>query len=276
VYGDEAALLSVHLPMRSIWLMYHDVTPIGDDSGAPGSARRYHVSTHAFRAQLDAIEARGVPVVAASRATSGDGDSVVLTFDDGWLGSFDVALPMLVERGLTATYYVTREFVGRPGFCSESVLVEAANAGMEIGVHGTTHRMLSACSRDEVMYELRTCKDYLQSLLQRDVVSASVPGGDWTEAVAACAAEVGLTSLSTSRPGFNTPSTSPLALRRVAVTSETTVGDVTRYCRFDTRRESARWALLQAPRRLLGMQRYSRLRRRLLGERPGDGTLFDP
>jgi peptidoglycan/xylan/chitin deacetylase (PgdA/CDA1 family) len=262
--------------MRSVWLMYHDVRHPSDSRQVPASAAVYNVSPDVFEEHLSAVHASGLSVVTASASERAANDSVVLTFDDGWLGSFETAVPALVEQGLTATFYVTKDFVGRPGFCSPSAIADAAGAGMEIGVHGTTHRLLSGCTREEIVHELRACKEFLESLVQREVLAASVPGGDWSRTVAACAAEVGLTTLATSRPGINTDRTPALEARRVAVRTGTTSIDVARYCRFDTRREWARWAALQAPRRILGMQRYSRLRRRLLGERPSDGALFDP
>jgi peptidoglycan/xylan/chitin deacetylase (PgdA/CDA1 family) len=257
--------------------MYHDVRTGDPVQDVPGSAAAYHISGGVFSDHLAAIKESGLTVVRASAGPEAAAhDCVVITFDDGWLGAFETAVPALRDHRFEATFYVTRDFVGRSGFATESAIIEAANAGMEIGVHGTTHRMLASCTRAEIRDELRACKDYLESLVQREVHAASVPGGDWNETVAACADEVGLTTLSTSRPGINTTRTSPFELRRISVRASTAAEDVARYCRFDVRKEMVRWAVLQGPRKLLGMQRYSRLRRRLLGERPGEGTLFEP
>lgn len=257
--------------------MYHDVDCGRPARDAPPSATAYHVSHDVFLAHLDEVSASGLEVVTASEGLAlSSGDSIVLTFDDGWLGAFETAVPLLLERGLRGTFYVTRDFVGRKGFCSEATLADAAHAGMEIGVHGTTHRMLSGCSRVELLRELRSCKEYLESVVLTKVTAASVPGGDWTRTIAECAREAGLTSLSTSRPGVNGARTSPFRLRRIPIRAATSSSDVARYCRFDARRELARWLALEAPRRVLGMQRYTHVRRRLLGDRRSDESLFDP
>jgi peptidoglycan/xylan/chitin deacetylase (PgdA/CDA1 family) len=166
--------------------------------------------------------------------------------------------------GLKATFFITRDFVGRKGFCDQDLLRHAAGIGMEIGVHGTTHRMLSACTRKDMVWEFSACKEFLESLLEKQVEAASMPGGDWNAEIASCAREAGFTSLCTSRPGINHAGVSSFNLRRVTIRTTTSVLDMQRYCRFHIYKEWLRWAALQAPCRLLGKRNYSRFRQRLL------------
>jgi peptidoglycan/xylan/chitin deacetylase (PgdA/CDA1 family) len=253
--------------------MYHDVHEAEPDPRLPRSATLYHVARASFETHLAAIRNAGLRVLGASAFLDPPGaDAVALTFDDGWRGAFEIAVPLLVREGWKATFFVTRDFVGRPGFCDRTQLVAADRAGMEIGVHGTTHRMLSACGRDEIVREFRACKDHLEELLSRPVEIASLPGGDVNRTIVACAREAGLRLLCTSRPGVNRPRTSPFGLRRVAIKRTTTGADVARYCRFGLGREVITWAMRQAPRSVLGARNYSRLRRRVLGERQGAPT----
>ena len=106
--------------MNSLWLMYHDVYDRAPRPQVPPSATAYHVSRESFAAHLLAVEHSGHRVVTASEflATAASaGDSVALTFDDGWIGAFEIALPLLLERGWRATVFVTRDVVGRRHFC---------------------------------------------------------------------------------------------------------------------------------------------------------------
>lgn len=268
--------------MGSLWLMYHDVYELSRarTTGVPRSAAMYHVSADRFKLHLRAIAQSGLPVTTVGRFVSGQWaseNSVVLTFDDGWAGAFDVALPLLAELGWRATFFVTLNFMRRKGFCEPSMLVDAAKAGMEIGIHGTTHRMLSSCSRSEVVEEFSACKEGLESLLGWPVEHASLPGGDLTPTVVACAKEAAVMSLCNSRPGLNDPTTPRFDLRRLAVRESTSRADMARYCAFNLDREKARWMLLRMPRTVLGMNRYSRLRRLMLNERDGNPSeLFKP
>ena len=204
--------------MRSMWLMYHDVYTREPQAGVPRSASMYHLSQAAFLEHLRVIKASGRTVLTAREFLSGRAqESVVLTFDDGWRGAFEIAVPLLAEFGWKATFFVTRDFVGRDWFCERSMLVAAVEAGMELGVHGTDHRMLSACTRAEVAAQFSDCKAFLESIIGRPVEAASLPGGDVNDLIVSCARQAGLLSLCTSRPGINRGSTSPFALRRIAM-----------------------------------------------------------
>jgi peptidoglycan/xylan/chitin deacetylase (PgdA/CDA1 family) len=264
--------------MRSVWLAYHDIYDTAPAPGLPQSATMYHVSKATFTRQLAAIEASGRRTITASECLNASTkDAVVLTFDDGWRGAFEMALPLLQAMGWKATFFVTRDFVGRQGFCDPSMILKAAEAGMEIGVHGTTHRMLSSCSREEIMWEFTSCKGFLESMLNREIDLASVPGGGWDRSIVKCAKQAGLRGLCTSRPGINTTKTSPFNLRRVTIRATTADADLMRYCCYRMQKESARWALFQIPRSLLGMRNYTYVRRLLLGEGGERGReIFEP
>jgi len=263
---------------KSIWLTYHDVYHVEPLPGVPRYAAMYHVSKHTFTQHLSTILSLGRRLMTVSDFFQyKTNDSVILTFDDGWKGAFEIALPILQKFGLKATFFITRDFVGRAGFCDHELILQAAQAGMEIGVHGTTHRMLSSCTREEMIWEFSACKAFLESLLGKQVESASMPGGDWNPKIVSCAKEAGLQSLCTSRPGINNTRVSPFNLRRVTIRDTTSDGDIQRYCRYHIQKEWLRWAALQAPCRLLGKRNYSRVRQWLLDTQKSRGDdLFTP
>jgi peptidoglycan/xylan/chitin deacetylase (PgdA/CDA1 family) len=265
--------------MSSVWLAYHNIHERSLPPNVPRTASMYHISSDLFTQHLDSIYASGHKVLSVGEFIASPdrrAGSVVLTFDDGWMGAFAIAVPLLARRGWPATFFITSDFVGRQGFCRPQMIQEAASAGMEIGIHGTTHRMLSSCPRPEITRELQTCKSFLEHLLQRAVEHASVPGGSTNPLVSACAEELGLLSLSTSRPGINTAAQSHYELRRLAIRSSTRASDVDRYCRCAVGREAMRWMAMQLPRRVLGMRNYARLRHWLMHRSEDTDALFQP
>lgn len=259
--------------MRSVWLMYHDVHEGQPAADVPTSAAMYHLSRARFVEHVDALRSSGRRIVSVDDPFVAD--SVAITFDDGWRGAFEIALPVLAERGIRATYFITRDFVGRPHMADAAMIRGAASAGMQIGVHGTTHRMLSGLSADEIFQELASCRGYLEDLVGQPVLHASLPGGDLNRTIISAARRAGLRSLSTSRPGVNGPRTSAFRLRRMGVKHTTTADDVRRYCRFQVREEELRWLVLQAPRTMLGMKNYSRVRRWIL-DKSEQSEVFEP
>ncbi len=258
--------------------MYHDVyaTP---DPEVPRSAATYHVSKTAFETQMRIIQESGIRITGpdASRS-SGAGRALVVTFDDGWAGTFQNALPLMSRYSFPATVFVTRDFVGRRGFCDASMLRDAAQAGAEIGVHGTTHRMLSALSDQEMLAEFTQCKEFLEQTISKPVRLASLPGGDVNDRIIAAAQKAGLECMCTSNPGINSTNTPAFRLRRIAIRENTDNRAILRFCHLAAGPEVVRWALLETPRRVLGMKNYSRLRRVLIDYRSRGKTreIFRP
>jgi peptidoglycan/xylan/chitin deacetylase (PgdA/CDA1 family) len=171
---------------------------------------------------------------------------------------------MLREAGYAATFYVTRDLIGRGHHAGARTLREISGLGMEIGVHGATHRSFSACSEDDVREELASAKSHVESMLGHPVTSASQPGGGRCASAAAYARAEGFTTFSTSRPGVNHAGTDPFELCRITVKATTSREDVARLCRFQVGGHVMRWAALSALRGVLGPRAYRSARRSLL------------
>jgi peptidoglycan/xylan/chitin deacetylase (PgdA/CDA1 family) len=261
--------------MPSTWLAYHDVYRDAHMRGVPNSASSYHVSRRAFESHLDTIRDARIPVLTIEQSLVHAGRSVVITFDDGWLGSFENALPLLRERGMPAIFFITRDFVGRPGFCARTNIKQAAEAGCAVGVHGTTHRVLAGSSREEIVEEFKLCKEFLEDVTGNAVTAASAPLGESGALIRRCAGEAGLTFLCTSRPGSNDARTSRYELRRIALRAGSSLADLQRYCSGHFEKEYVRWVVVNASRRVLGEGNYARLVRLLLDGANDSSQLFE-
>ena len=263
--------------MKSICLMFHDIYHLEPLSTIPRSASMYHISEEDFIRHLKIIKTSGLNVLTASDFNNFQNNSIIITFDDGWKGSYEIALPILKEFEFKATFFVTKDFIGQKGFCNKELILRASKSGMEIGVHGTSHRMLSNLSKEEIKLEFAICKDFLEDLLDEQVESASLPGGFWNKVIATCAKETGLKKLFTSSPGINRANHSMLNLKRIGIRENTNITDIKRFCDFNIKKELLRDKVFQFPRRMLGMKRYSLLRRYLLGEKSeAINKVFEP
>jgi peptidoglycan/xylan/chitin deacetylase (PgdA/CDA1 family) len=74
------------------------------------------VSVRAFKTQLERVE-RSYPIVPLGEAIRGiepkiKRDKVALTFDDGYEDNYNVVFPILEEKGLKATFFVSTDFIG--------------------------------------------------------------------------------------------------------------------------------------------------------------------
>ena len=174
-----------------IALLYHDVVERGreGDSGFSGpGANRYKLTTEQFAAHLGAI----------ARACR---DAPLLTFDDGGASALGTTTDLLEAHGWRGWFFLSTDWLGRPGFLHAEQVRELRRRGHHVGSHSCSHpERLSACPGPVILDEWRRSRAVLEDLLGEAVTTASVPGGFYSRAVALAAAEAGLTTLFTSEP----------------------------------------------------------------------------
>ncbi|HEX2721552.1 MAG TPA: polysaccharide deacetylase family protein [Gemmatimonadaceae bacterium] len=156
----------------------------------------------AFAAQLAYLRNRGEFIsidraVALLRGTEPvDGRYFCITFDDGFRNCLTNAVPILLEHGAVAAFFVTTDFVGAsplkdpeqirrvsnggprvPDFLSWQECREMILAGMTIGSHTVSHRRLSTLSDAEAEVELRESKVIIERELGTQCHHFSCPKG---------------------------------------------------------------------------------------------------
>jgi peptidoglycan/xylan/chitin deacetylase (PgdA/CDA1 family) len=206
-------------PDRWVALMYHELhiegRPLVDAD--PGYAV-YAVGRDTFREHMDYLVRAGVRCRSLGEARArGDARIIALTFDDGCETDWTEAVPILKQRSFGATFFVIAGFLGTRGYMSAAQLRELASAGFELGSHSLTHRMLPTLPQAEIVRELAGSKAKIEDTAGAPVRHFSCPHGRWSPLIATAARDAGYETVSTSRVGLNTPTTPPLALRRVAV-----------------------------------------------------------
>lgn len=171
---------------------------------------RFALAPELLREQLDALVDGNWHTLTASEYAAARASgralparSVVLTFDDGFTDFATVALPMLADRGLSATLYVPTGWVGvasrwmvhegeteRP-LLDWAQLAEVAAAGVEIGAHSHTHPQLDRLPPWRLAAELRRPRELVEQQLQVPVPTFAYPYGYRSAAVRKAVAEAG-------------------------------------------------------------------------------------
>jgi len=247
--------------------MFHEVL---SKEPAGTSAEYFAVSREAFGCYLDVISATGFRGCSLKEARSAaTGRRVAITFDDGTIGHYEHALPELVARGMTATFFVTTTWIGRPGYATWDQLDTLRQAGMEIGSHTRTHRFLSELDADDVQRELRGAKEEIDAALGQRTEAIALPGGDAPQRpLRRLFAEAGYAAVATSRWGRNAdPPLESLAWIRRCTVRAAPPGEFRRILQRDrvlSARRQVRESVLGALRRALGPSRYARWRRQFI------------
>lgn len=249
-------------------LMYHGLHADAQAHGRFDPV--YSVHPDEFARQLDWLLAQGYHAIRADgRSAPAQARPVAITFDDGDVSNLEVALPLLRERGMVATFFVTSGFVNQPGMLSAEQLRALAAAGMAIGAHGRSHAFLEDLDEAMLAAELRDSRACLSEISGQAVDAMALPGGRGGERERRAARAAGYRHLFGSVPGPNRRRDGDDWLQRIAVTRTTTPAEfaaLVAWRGLHPRLARARFAALAWPKRVLGNAGYERLRAQLLGD----------
>ena len=181
---------------------YHEVTDHPTTAGVqrPGALPYTHTRA-AFSRDLDAMAAGPCP---PERVTDLDltrpGRHVLLTFDDG--GKSAVAIgDALTARGWKGHFFIVTGLIGSRTFLTGAEIRYLHGCGHVVGSHSDTHPdIFREQPWARMIEEWRVSRDKLAQLLGAPCRTASVPGGDSSQAVLASADAAGLEYLFTSEP----------------------------------------------------------------------------
>jgi peptidoglycan/xylan/chitin deacetylase (PgdA/CDA1 family) len=207
-------------------LMYHEV-------GEPrsGSAlNKWRLKEEDFHWQLDVLGRygyRGAALRELLEAPSAGRRRAVLTFDDGYRGVFEYALPALLTRGFSATVFVVADRTGGvddwdgepPGepLLTADEICRLHGAGIEIGSHGATHRALTSLDDADLAREVAGSKETLERITGAPVTSFCYPYGDFDDRVVEAVRAAGYRAATVIRGGISKDLSDPFRLKRVAV-----------------------------------------------------------
>ena len=212
-------------------LTYHDVSP----SPHP-SFRRYSVTPRQFARQMRWLALAGyepIDMDALLQARLGERvlprRPVIITFDDGFQGCLEHAVPVLRKHGFTAVFYLVAGLGGEtsrwmlPDGGAELALMSwvaargLAAEGFQCGAHTLTHPRLPGLEAGRLRTELMDARSRMEQELRRPVLHLAYPYGAYDPAVRNLAAEAGYATACSTRPGLSPPDDDLLAIHRITV-----------------------------------------------------------
>lgn len=134
---------------------------------------------------------------------------VIVTFDDGYDNAATIATPTLKKYGFIGTFFIIRDFVGRPEYATQAQIDEMVANGMEIGSHTLDHLDLSKISLD------RAKKQIVDSKLTAETFC--YPSGKYTPEVVNLVKEAGYVAAVTTHPGVANQDSDLFQLPRVRI-----------------------------------------------------------
>ena len=211
-------------------LCYHNVVATEEDcAGCPG----LHESRARFERQMQWL-ADHYRVVGLrefiDRLTNGASvrSMAALTFDDGYAGVFEHAVPILDALKMPATVFIVADAVGRaaPFAWDEraghrtadwATICSALGRGIELGAHSFNHPSLPTLTDSQLEHELITSRDVIQSATGTRPECFAYPYGHWNVRVREAVRSAGYGAGLTLDFGLNRRDTDRWALRRINV-----------------------------------------------------------
>ncbi|MFC1698673.1 polysaccharide deacetylase family protein [Candidatus Omnitrophota bacterium] len=162
-------------------LMYHHV----DHNGGQSSLS---VSPENFKRQMRFLAKRDYNVISLSELVQAlknedklPPNSLVITFDDGYLDNYTIAYPELKKHDLPATMFVIVDKIGQPGYLTDRQIQQMAGSGLiEIGSHSLSGAYLPGRDLLELEREISQSKLDLELKLNRAVRFFCYPIGGYT------------------------------------------------------------------------------------------------
>lgn len=207
-------------------LCYHRFGPRG----------RLSVTPAAFEQQMDYLARNGFRVITLAQLAAflaGNEPlpkrSVVITIDDGYRSTYDVAFPILRRYGFPATVFLYSDFVGLPDALTWAQMQDMIRSGLvEIQPHSKTHANLTlklpresdAQYRERVRNEIEAPMSAIRTRLGVATQAFAYPYGDVTESVAEVLQRGNVRLGFTVTPGGNPFFAYPLMLRRTMIYGE--------------------------------------------------------
>jgi peptidoglycan/xylan/chitin deacetylase (PgdA/CDA1 family) len=209
------------VPVLTPILLYHDVV-----RGTPTNP--WQVGVDDLARDLDAVVASGRVVQTASDL---DGalrgrpvDAVprcAVTFDDGYGSFVDLVLPLLADRGLPVTLYVTTGMLDTAGMLSAAAVRDLAGAQLEIGAHSVHHPHLDLLTDTAAQAEVRGSRDRLADLLGVEPPGFAYPHGSFHRSLRDIVRDCGFTNAYAVKNALSHPDDDPYARARLTVLADT-------------------------------------------------------
>lgn len=208
----------MHFPL----ITYHEI--LSDDQV---NRQKHAVRVEEFERQLSYLSDDGyaslnlLDIHRSDRRDENRTRRIAITFDDGHYSDYSHALPILKRCNLVGNFFITTDWVSKPGYVSWNNLIEIKDAGMSIQSHGVSHRFLPDLTISDLQKELRNSKRTLEQRLGISVDFISIPSGFVSKRVVEMAKDENYRGVCTSVPGLNPIPKHFSVLNRFMITRKT-------------------------------------------------------
>lgn len=237
-------------PGRIPVLMYHRIGEV-----CAAAEARYCVTPERFASHMFALAKHGLracPIDDFAIWLNGGVDlganAFLLTFDDGFRGVYEHALPVLRQLGWPASVFLVSSLIGGSDawqqevgsegrtypLLGEAEIHDLRQFGFSFHSHSRTHADLTSLGDDALRQEIAGSKAELETLLGGQVQYFAYPYGRYDERATRMIRAAGYRAAFSVESGFNRQGSDAYHLRRLDVFGTDTPARLLRKIRFGT------------------------------------------
>lgn len=215
--GREPAPASAAAPVLTVpsgvpILMYHSISDEKNNDAVVSRERFAEQMAYLFdqkftpisMEQLYAYVSKGQPLPPKP---------VVITFDDGYLDTYEIAMPILQRYKFKSVVFIPPTDVAQR--LTWKQIQEMKSSGMEIASHSLTHRDMETLSPVQQAEEIQKAQEILDRILNQNTRYFCYPYGGYNSDTIRLLKEKGYLLAVTMNPGWAKQGDDPLTLRRI-------------------------------------------------------------
>lgn len=214
-------------------LMYHRVGISHNEWEA-----RYAISPVLFAAHMHHLASKGFRAISIDSLVDwleGGLDlpdrAILVTFDDGFRGVYDHALPVLEDLGWPFTVFLVSDLIGKEDIWTRSEnpdgktyplldkvqILDMQRRGVSFQSHTRSHTKLPTLNETQLADQLTGSRLSLSALLEQDVQYLAYPFGHLDDRVERATRTAGYRAAFSTQPGFNRRDMNLFRIRRIDV-----------------------------------------------------------
>ncbi len=104
---------------------------------------------------------------------------IVITFDDGTIGQYEHALPILEKFGFKAVFFIMTITLNKQGYLNNEQIKKIANKGNRIGCHTWDHHNVTKYENTDWKLQVEKPTQVLQEITGMPIKYFAYPYGEW-------------------------------------------------------------------------------------------------
>jgi peptidoglycan/xylan/chitin deacetylase (PgdA/CDA1 family) len=165
-------------------LNYHQIRNLKSSDSKKNST--YILTIQHFNQQMQMLQDSGYQTILPEQyieylqnGTPVPPKPIIITFDDGTIGQYENALPILDKFGFKAVFFIMTITLNKPGYLNNQQIKKIATKGHVIGCHTWDHHNVTIYKNADWMLQVKKPTQVLQEITGKPIKYFAYPYGKW-------------------------------------------------------------------------------------------------